>query len=81
MSSSFFIICEKMKNGFGGSACSYSSAVSNAKERKRIQFFGRFQLDAFARVARLFGTTYQNGKNIPNGRKIYQMAVKYTKWP
>jgi predicted secreted protein len=19
--------------------------------------------------------------NIPNGRKIYQMAVKYTKWP
>jgi hypothetical protein len=27
------------------------------------------------------GTTYQNGKNIPNGHKIYQMATKYTIWP
>jgi hypothetical protein len=27
------------------------------------------------------GAAYQNGKNIPNGRKIYQMATKYTKWP
>jgi hypothetical protein len=33
------------------------------------------------------GTTYQNGKNIPNNRKTYQMAVnipngrKYNKWP
>jgi hypothetical protein len=24
------------------------------------------------------GTTYQNGKNIPNDHKMYQMAVKYT---
>jgi hypothetical protein len=34
------------------------------------------------------GTTYQNGnklpkspQNIPNGHKIYEMAVKYTEWP
>jgi hypothetical protein len=26
------------------------------------------------------GTTHQNGKNLPNGYKIYQMATKYTKW-
>jgi hypothetical protein len=24
-------------------------------------------------------TAYQNGKNIPNNQKIYQMAIKYTK--
>jgi hypothetical protein len=36
-----------------------------------------------------FGTTYPNWKNvpnnhtkhIPNGHKIFQMAIKYTKWP
>jgi hypothetical protein len=31
------------------------------------------------------GKTYQNGikrpQNIPNGRKIYQMIIKYTKRP
>jgi hypothetical protein len=27
------------------------------------------------------GTTYQNGKNVPNEHKIYQMTTKYTKWP
>jgi hypothetical protein len=38
------------------------------------------------RVARFFLVqTYQNGKNngtqtIPNGHKVYQMAVKYSKW-
>jgi cytochrome c len=26
------------------------------------------------------GTTKQNGKIIPNDHKIYQMAIKYTKW-
>jgi hypothetical protein len=25
--------------------------------------------------------TYQNGENIPNYHKMYQMATKYTKWP
>jgi hypothetical protein len=25
------------------------------------------------------GTTYQNGKDIPNDRKIYQMAIKFNK--
>jgi hypothetical protein len=24
---------------------------------------------------------YQNGENIPNNHKIYQSALKYTKWP
>jgi hypothetical protein len=27
------------------------------------------------------GTTYQIGKNIPNGHKIYRMATKCDKWP
>jgi hypothetical protein len=27
------------------------------------------------------GTIYQNGENIPNDHKIYQSALKYTKWP
>jgi hypothetical protein len=27
------------------------------------------------------GETYQDGKNLPNGHKMYQMAIKYTKWP
>jgi hypothetical protein len=28
------------------------------------------------------GKIFQNGhKNIPNGRKIHQMAIKYTHWP
>jgi hypothetical protein len=26
------------------------------------------------------GTTYQSGKNMQNSYKIYQMAIKYTKW-
>jgi hypothetical protein len=31
-------------------------------------------------VARLFLVqTYQNGKNIPNNHKLYQMAIYYTK--
>jgi hypothetical protein len=43
-----------------------------------------------SRVARFFSVKYTNtGKNIPqkhkiyvrNGHKIYQIAVKYTKWP
>jgi hypothetical protein len=33
------------------------------------------------RVARFFLVqTYQNGKNIPNDHKLYQMAIKYSKW-
>jgi hypothetical protein len=36
----------------------------------------------FSSVARLFlAKSYQNWKNIPNDRKIYQMTIKYTKWP
>jgi hypothetical protein len=27
------------------------------------------------------GATYQNGKNIPNDHKIYQMAIQFNKWP
>jgi hypothetical protein len=27
------------------------------------------------------GATYQNGKNIPNDYKLYQITLKYTKWP
>jgi hypothetical protein len=27
------------------------------------------------------GTKYQNGKNVPNGHKIYQMVTKYNKLP
>jgi hypothetical protein len=26
------------------------------------------------------GSTYQNGKNIPNDHKIYQMAIQFNKW-
>jgi hypothetical protein len=34
-----------------------------------------------SRVARLFLVqTYQNGKSIPNGHKLYQTAIYYTKW-
>jgi cytochrome c len=34
-----------------------------------------------SRVARCFTIQkYQNGKNIPNDRKLYQMAIKYKKW-
>jgi hypothetical protein len=37
----------------------------------------------------ILGATHQNGKNVPNDhkicipkiRKIYQIAVKYSKWP
>jgi hypothetical protein len=32
------------------------------------------------RVARFFWHT-KNGKNIPNEPKIYQITMKYTKWP
>jgi hypothetical protein len=34
------------------------------------------------RVARFFLVqTYQNGKSVPNGHKLYQTAIYYTKWP
>jgi hypothetical protein len=34
------------------------------------------------RVARFFVVKiYQNGENMPNDHKIYQSAMKYTKWP
>jgi hypothetical protein len=35
------------------------------------------------RVARFFFTqyTYQNRKNVPNEHKMYQMVIKYPKWP
>jgi hypothetical protein len=35
-----------------------------------------------SRVTRFFldQHTYQNGKNIPNGQKMNQMATKLTKW-
>jgi hypothetical protein len=29
----------------------------------------------------LLGTTYQNGKNIPNFHKTYQISTKHTKFP
>jgi cytochrome c len=29
----------------------------------------------------IFPKKYQNGENIPNDHKKYQMAMKYTKWP
>jgi hypothetical protein len=28
-----------------------------------------------------FVTIYQNGENIPHYHKIYQLAIKYIKWP
>jgi hypothetical protein len=35
-----------------------------------------------SRVARfVLVQTYQNGKNIPNDHKVYQVALKYEKWP
>jgi hypothetical protein len=34
------------------------------------------------RVARFFsGPNKQKEKNIPNEHKLYQTAIKYTKWP
>jgi hypothetical protein len=36
----------------------------------------------FHRVARFFlGHDTKTGKNVPNGHKISQMSVKYSKWP
>jgi hypothetical protein len=29
----------------------------------------------------LFDGTYQNGKNVPNSHRLYQIAAKHTKWP
>jgi hypothetical protein len=29
----------------------------------------------------VLNTTYQKGKNIPDDHKVYQMTIKYTKWP
>jgi hypothetical protein len=34
------------------------------------------------RVARFFSVQLtKTGKNLPNSRKMYQMAIKYTQWP
>jgi hypothetical protein len=34
------------------------------------------------RVARFFLVqTYLKAENIPNGHKLYQTAINYTKWP
>jgi hypothetical protein len=36
---------------------------------------------AFKQGCQIFlGTTYQNGENIQNDYKIYQMAIKYFQW-
>jgi hypothetical protein len=47
-------------------------------------FFFRSLFDSFSCLSRgcqiFLGTTYQKGKNVPNGHKIYQMAIKYLKW-
>jgi hypothetical protein len=37
--------------------------------------------DAMLGCQIFLGTTYQNGKNIPNNHKIYKMATKYINWP
>jgi hypothetical protein len=42
----------------------------------------------FCRVARFFlvcdtktGKMYKTTQNVPSGHKIFQMAIKYSKWP
>jgi hypothetical protein len=39
----------------------------------------RFFLEQGCQI--LLGATYQSGENVPNGHKIYHLAIKYTKWP
>jgi hypothetical protein len=39
------------------------------------------QSSSFAWLPYFFGATYQNGKNVPNNKKIYQIATNYTSLP
>jgi hypothetical protein len=45
----------------------------------------RFVLVQHTKTGKIYQITtkyvYQISVDLPNGRKIYQMAVKYTKWP
>jgi hypothetical protein len=73
----------------GGNACFVSfknkTVLTNkfdSPRKKKLSRRGK------SRVARLFvkqftklGKIHQITSKLPNGHKIYQMAIKYTKWP
>jgi hypothetical protein len=47
------------------------------------QYFQKLIWSPWSRVARFFLVqhTKKTGKNIPKDHKLYQMAIKYNKWP
>jgi hypothetical protein len=48
--------------------------------KKCIILDGGFQRSSNQDCQIFHGTTYQNGEYVSNDHKIYQMAIKYTKW-
>jgi hypothetical protein len=58
-----------------------SDPVSNCQSGTRFKLETRC-LRSIARIARYFLTQYtKTGELLPNDHKMYQMAIKCTKWP
>jgi hypothetical protein len=50
-------------------------------ESTKVAEIGLLYKEKHSQGCQIFlGTAYQNGKNIPKGPNIYQMAIEYTKW-
>jgi hypothetical protein len=77
-----FCIDAKVDENNGPSSSSVSGEKKNRKVFLNQLFFvvlgGHYR--RWEQDCQIFlGTTYQNGKSIPNNHKIYQMATKYSK--
>jgi hypothetical protein len=56
--------------------------VNNVSSIKAIFYKSKFENGVSLRVARFFLVhDTKTGKNVPNEHKMYQMVIKYPKWP
>jgi hypothetical protein len=73
----------RQKNGFGANFSGKSkigfSVLGSSLHRRYSDFHEARILNRIQGCQIFLGTKYQNGKNIPNYHKLYQMSMKYNK--
>jgi hypothetical protein len=73
--SSLYSLCE-----LNGSQCYDLETISAKNGRTFGEIIVMFDIP-YQGCQIFIGTTYQNGKNIPNNHQVHHRAVKWAKWP
>jgi hypothetical protein len=69
-----YIYCSLARSYVWGREDAWTAAANNSSQTEYTYL-------CIPGLPDFWGTTYQNWKNIPKNHKMYQMVIKYTKWP